>query len=147
MHNIRKSRQVRGVFGRYFKGRGKETTVLAKIYRVLVQAVLFFGAETWVLTEKMSQRLEGLHVIFLRQVTRKQAKRRRDGSWRQIPTEEVLQGAGKQTLRIYVVRRQATVAEWVATRPIFICVCDRRGTKEGGDYGCRGGGRKQRRTS
>ena len=79
-----------GGFGRYFKGRGKETTVLANIYRVLVQAVLFFGAETWVLTEKMSQRLEGLHVIFLRQVTRKQAKRRRDGSWRQVPTEEVL---------------------------------------------------------
>ena len=60
---------------------------------------------------------------FLRQVTHKQAMRHRDGSWQQVPAEEVLQGAVTQTLRAYVKRRQATVAEWVDTRPIFdVCV-------------------------
>ena len=76
------------------------------------------------LTETIIQRLEGAHVIFLWQVTRKQAARRRDGSWHKVTEEAVLQGVGTQMLRTYVDRLQATVAEWVATRPIFD-VCER----------------------
>ena len=37
----------------------------------------------------------------------------------------MLQGDGTQTIRNYVARGQATVAEWVATRPILdVCVQD-----------------------
>ena len=39
-----------------------------------------FGADKWVLTEKMSQRIEGAHVSFLKQVTHKKEARRRNGS-------------------------------------------------------------------
>ena len=38
-------------------------------YWVVVQAVLLFGAETWVLLAAMSRKLEGVHVGFLIQVT------------------------------------------------------------------------------
>ena len=68
-----------------------------------------FGAETWVLTETISQQLEGAHGSFFRQVTRKQETRRRVGSGRQVPVESVLQGAGIQTISTYVSRRKATV--------------------------------------
>ena len=78
-----------------------------------------FGADTWVLTETMSQMLEGAHVSFLRQVTRKQAMWQRDESLWQVLAEEMLQGTETQTLRTYVAKRQETVVEWVATRPIF----------------------------
>ena len=37
---------------------------------MLFQVVLLFGSETWVMTAEMMQKLEGLHVGFLRQVTR-----------------------------------------------------------------------------
>ena len=70
-----------------------------------------FGAEKWVLLAPMMKRLEGAHVSFLRQVTQKQATGHRDGYWRQVTAESVLQGAGTQSLRIYVDRQQATVAE------------------------------------
>ena len=71
------------------------------------------------------QWLERAHVSFLRQVTRKQATRRRDMSWRKVTAEAVLQGAGTQTIRTYVDRRQVTVAEWMSIRPIFdLCVRD-----------------------
>ena len=62
----------------------------------------------------MSKRIEGAHVSFLRQVTHKQATQQRYRSWRQVPAEEVLQGAGTQAIRTYVVRQQETVLEWVA---------------------------------
>ena len=62
---------------------------------------------------------------LLRQVARKQSMRRRDGSWRKVPAEEMLKGVGIQTIRTYVARQQATVAEWVATWPIFdVCALD-----------------------
>ena len=66
---------------------GAEPAVSEKFYRSVVQAVLFFGADTWVLTETITQRLEGAHVHFLRQVTRKQATWRRYGFWRQVTSE------------------------------------------------------------
>ena len=67
----------------------------------------------------MSQRIEGDHVSFLIQVTRKQAMRRRDGYWWQVPAEEVIQEARTHTLSKYEVREQAIVVEWVVTRTIF----------------------------
>ena len=79
----------------------------------------------------MVQRLEGAHVSLLWQVTHKQATRRRDGSWRKVKAEAVLQGEGKHSLRTYVDRQQVTVGEWVAIRPIFD-VCVRETGYEGG---------------
>ena len=43
----------------------------------------------------------------------------------QVTAETVLQGAKTQSLRTYVKKRQATVVEWVAIRPIFdVCARD-----------------------
>ena len=64
LHNIRKARQVWGWLGKILRMKGAETTFLEKFYRAVFQAVLLFGAETWVLTETMSQRIEGAHVNF-----------------------------------------------------------------------------------
>ena len=77
------------------------------------------------------QRLEGAHVGFLRQITRKKTKRLRYGSWWQVTAKTVLQRAGTQPLRTYLDRRQATVAEWVALRSIFGS-CTRETGYEGG---------------
>ena len=78
-----------------------------------------FGADKWVISKPMAQRLEGAHVGFLRQVTREKANNLRDGSWRQDTAKKVLQGAGTHPLWTYVYRIQATLAERVALRPIF----------------------------
>ena len=82
------------------------------------------------LLSAMKNKLEGVHVGFLRQVTRMQAKSNKDGTWKNVALERVLQGAGKQPLQTYIDRR--TVEEWVDSRPIFdICVKE-TGTREGG---------------
>ena len=84
------------------------------------------------ITETMSQRLEEARVSFFRRITRKQETRQRDGSWRQVPTEAVLRGEGTQTLRTYVARQQATVAEGVATWPVFDMCAQETGYGGGG---------------
>ena len=63
---------------------GVKPEVSEKFYRVVVQAVLFFGAETWVILVPMLQRLEEAHVGVLRQVTVKHAMRQRNRSWKQV---------------------------------------------------------------
>ena len=47
-------------------------------------------------------------------------------------TERVTQATGKNNLQEYINRRQETVAEWVAMRPIFE-VCAKETGFEGGE--------------
>ena len=39
--------------------------------------IVLFGAETWALSSRMAQSLEGVHVGFLKQVTKLKSKRLR----------------------------------------------------------------------
>ena len=89
---------------------GAEPYVSANFYRAVIHAVLLFGADTWVLSAPMVQRLEGVHVGFLRQVNKLKAKRLRDGSWRKVAAEKLLQGAETQPLWTYLDRSQEAVA-------------------------------------
>ena len=43
-------------------------------YRTVVQTVLLFGAETWVLLATMTKNTEGVHMGFLRKVTGKTSR-------------------------------------------------------------------------
>ena len=52
---------------------GADPIISAKFYRVLVQAVLLFGSETWLLMAAMIKNLEGVHMGFLRQMTGKKS--------------------------------------------------------------------------
>ena len=67
--NIGRVRQFLGCLGKLLRREVVDLIVSEKFYRAVVQAVIFFGAETWVLTANMLQKLEGLHVVFLRQVS------------------------------------------------------------------------------
>ena len=78
-----------------------------------------FGAETWVLSAPMVHRLEEVYMGFLRQVTKSKEKRLRDRLWWKAASNKVIQGVETQPLQTYLNRRQVTVTEWVALRPIF----------------------------
>ena len=90
-----------------------------------------FGAETLVLLVPMAYRLEGAHVGFLWCVTKLKENKLKYGLWRKAATNKVIQGAETQPLQTYLDRMQATVAKWVALRPIFD-ICVRETGYEGG---------------
>ena len=75
--------------------------------------------------EVMSRKLEGGHVGFLIKLTRNNPKRQRDRTWRSESSTKVLKEARNQTLGAYIDKRQETVAEWVALRPMLE-ICDRK---------------------
>ena len=53
---------------------GAYQLVSEMFYREVVQAVLLFGTETWVLSVTMTNTVEGVHMGFLGQVMGKTAK-------------------------------------------------------------------------
>ena len=67
----------------------------------------------------VAQRLEIVHVGFLRQVTKSKAKWLSYSEYQKAMTNKVLQVVETQPLQTYLDRRQATVAEWMDLRHIF----------------------------
>ena len=88
-------------------------------YIAVTQQVLFFGAETWVLTKRMEAAPDAFQGRVARRLTGHMPRRGRDGKWLYLP----LAGATKEAVivqaRTSVLRRQNTVAQFIATRPIL----------------------------
>ena len=100
-------------------------------YKEVIQAILLYGLETWVLSSEMEKKVEGAHAGFLRGITGKRAWRIGYGTW-EMPVADVVQKAnGKQSEMTYIGRQKATVAQGVELQPIFE-VCAGEKVYEGG---------------
>ena len=83
------------------------------------------------MSEVMSRKLEGAHVGLLRRIMKQRSVQQKDGIWRQVEAETVIENTVTQPLGTYIDRSQAKVSEWVALRPILE-VYDRDKCYEGG---------------
>ena len=97
-------------------------------YKAVVQVVLLYGAETWSITPPMLQALRGFHHRVACQLTGKVGRYLpREDRWYYPPIEEALEEAGLFRMEVYINRRQNTMVDYVATRPLLdLCMeCDR----------------------
>ena len=85
----------------------------------MVQQVLIFGAETWVVNPKMEQALNGFLHGAARQLTGRQARREKDGYWYYPSLEGAMREAGLTDIRKSILNRQNTVAQYISTRPLL----------------------------
>ena len=110
--------------------------MLEIFYRAVVQAIILYGLKTWVLLESMAKRVEETHTEFLRLITGKRARQLGDRTGETPGAEGIREAERTKLDRIYIERRQATVAQWGALRPLFE-VCER-------ETGCEGRGRRRK---
>ena len=98
-------------------------------YIAVTQQVLLFRAETWVLTKRMEAALDAFQGRVARRLTGRMPRRGRDGKWMYPPLAGATKEAGIVRAQTSVLRRQNTVAQFIATRPILgLCeVTERRG--------------------
>ena len=87
------------------------------------------GATLWVgnlgVDSSDTEKLEGVHVSFMRQVMRMNSLMLGGKTWIKEEAGRVLQESGTKPLQEYINRRQAMVAECVAILPIFkVCAKD-----------------------
>ena len=87
-----------GEFKEVSEAGGDGSNYIGKFYRAVVQAVLLFGDETWVLLAAMINNIEGVHVVFLLQVTGMKARRLGDKTWTKEGLDRVLHAEGTKPL-------------------------------------------------
>ena len=88
-----------------------------------------YGLETWALVEATDKKVEGSHMDFLRQITGKRARWIVDRTWETPGAGVVREAAGTQSDMTYICRQHATVAQWVALRPISKVCAGEKGYK------------------
>ena len=88
-------------------------------YKAIVQAVLLYAAETWVLTERMMIALNTFHHRVARYIAGEHIQLLPNGEWKLPRSEEVLEKSGLYRIEEYVKRRKLTITPWVRGRPIF----------------------------
>ena len=59
---------------------GADPKVSGNFYKAVAQAVLLFGVDMWVLTPRMERDLDSFQHRVARRITRRQPRRRGDGS-------------------------------------------------------------------
>ena len=99
-------------------------------YKSVLQAVLPFGAETWVLTPRMERALDSFQHRVARQLTGSQPIRRGGGSWIYPLLEEEMGESGFEGIRKSVTRSQNTVAQYITMQPI-LDLCERSTLRTG----------------
>ena len=84
-------------------------------FKSMVQSVLVFGTEIWVVTPRMGRVLEGFQDQVERQLTGRLPRRRTDGKWEYTPAAAAREEAGFKAVGEYIWRRHNTVAQFIAT--------------------------------
>ena len=130
--NLRKARASWGRLARILGREGADPKVSRNFYIAVTQQVLLFKAESWVLTKSMEAALDAFQVRVARRLTGRMPRRGRDGKWLYLPLAGATKEAGIVRARTSFLRRQNTVAQFIAMRPI-LGLCEvaerRRGTR------------------
>ena len=80
-------------------------------YVAVMQAVLLFGYDTWVLIPRLEKALEGFHHKATQRMVGMTPKRQRYGTWVYPPIGEALVMAGLEEIGVYTAFHQNTVAQ------------------------------------
>ena len=101
---------------------GADPKLSRAFYTSVTQAVLLFGAETWVLKPHIEKALDSFQSRVARNITGRKPRRRKDGIWICPPLAGIIKEAGMVGIQTSIIRRQNTVAQYIATRPIlYLC--------------------------
>ena len=82
--------------GKKLQNEGGVRRVSYLIYRKMIQEVLLFGSESWVMPYMITKTVESTHVVFLNLIMGKRVRCQTYGAWDMPTADEVLQAAGKK---------------------------------------------------
>ena len=117
--NLAKAQRSWGRLHRILRREGATPRILGSFFKAVVQQVMLFRAETWVVTPKMERALRGFLHGAVRRLTGRQARRAKNGEWYYPSLEGAMREAGLTDIRKSIATRQNTVAQYIATRPLL----------------------------
>ena len=94
---------------------GADNQTSSRFYLALVQAVLIFGVDTWVVTPYIGRMMEGLYRRGVQRIWGQQLCIREDGTREYPPLEEAMRAVGLEDMDIYISRINNTVAQYIVS--------------------------------
>ena len=121
-HNLSKTRKWWEMAEKVVRKTEAEVRVQRMIYKEIVQSVLLYGRDIWVVMRAMLKVLEGLYHRTARRVAEMTERRTTSGEWEWPPVDNSLDTVGILPIKEYIQRRQSTIAAQVACQPLYeIC--------------------------
>jgi hypothetical protein len=117
--NLRRARNRWAQLRHLLTREGANPRVMASFYKAIVQAVLLYGSESWVLSERHWKDLRSFHNRCARHITGMHIRKNQDGTFTFPKTEEVLREAGLWSIEEYIQRRKDTIEKFAHGRPIY----------------------------
>jgi hypothetical protein len=117
--NLKRARMAWGRLSRILSKEGTCSKSMASVYKAVVQAVLLYGSESWVLSLAMEKKLETFHRSCARFITGQHIRQNQDGSWTCPSSTGVLEQAGLWTIQRYIQRRRNTVIKFAQSTPLY----------------------------
>ncbi len=122
--NINKARQRWGQVSRILAREGATARTMGYFYKAVVQAVLLYASESWVLTERAKLALNSFHHKCARYIAGEHIQQRPNGEWSLPSSSVVLEKCGLFSMEEYIGRRKETIEAFVTHRPIFQACLD-----------------------
>ena len=119
MENLRKARMKWGRISRILSTDGANPRAMASFYKAIVQSVLLYGSESWVITLSMEKQLQSFHRRCARYITGQHIRQNDDGTWTYPSSENVLGMAGLCTIQECIKSRRDTVMKYARSRFIY----------------------------
>ncbi len=117
---IRKARSSWAHVGQVLRSKNVSPFVAARFYQAIIQAILLYGSESWVISWTAMARLEGFHIrAAYRMAKTNRPKREPNREWIYPRSKDVLKECGMRTMEEYILACRQTIAVYVATRPIL----------------------------
>ena len=92
--NLKKARRSWGRLSRILTREGATARISGMFFKSVIQQILLFGAETWVVTPRMEKALSGFIHGAARRLTGRQARRAFNGKWYYLSLEGAMKEAG-----------------------------------------------------
>ena len=112
--NIEKSQKRWASVKRVLCRDKSSTRTMGYFYKAIIQSILLYGSESWVLTDSMLMKLEAFHKKIARNITNCHIRPdpQNEGEWIYPDTESVLKKASLLPIEEYIKRRKNTISQY-----------------------------------
>ena len=104
---------------RIFSREGAESRVSGFFFKYVIQSVLLFGAEKWVVTPRMGRVLGSFQEQVAQRLAGRIPWRRAHRNWDYTPEEAARGESGCETMEAYIWQSQNTVAQYSAMQSLL----------------------------
>ena len=97
---------------RVLKRRDANPLIMGSFYKAVIEAVLLYGSESWVISENNMKNLRSFHNKCARHMVGYHIKLdNKTNTWTHPPTDDVLQNGGLKPIEYYISNQRCTLQE------------------------------------